>query len=219
MNKMKEIAPSILSAHRGYLLRDVNEVLEAGANMLHIDVMDNHFVPNLGYDKQTVAMLKEMTDATLDVHLMMYQPEQCIDSFIHQGADMLTIHVESTPHVYRAIQQIKEAGVKAGIAVNPGTSLMNIEPVLNQVDHVVLMSVNPGFGGQQFIPESVERIENLVQMRAHSHSEFKIEVDGGVNRSTIGLCAEAGADILVAGSAVFNKEGITHSYNQLQRLL
>lgn len=216
---MKEIAPSILSAHRGYLLRDVNEVLEAGARLLHIDVMDNHFVPNLGYDIQTVAMLKEMTDAVLDVHLMMYQPEQCIDSFIQNGADMLTIHVESTPHIYRVIQQIKEADIKAGIAINPGTALVNIEPVLDLVDHVVLMTVNPGFGGQQFIPESINRIEDLVQMRNRIHSNFKIEVDGGVNRSTIGLCAEAGADILVAGSAIFNKDGITHSYNQLQGLL
>lgn len=163
MSKMKEIAPSILSAHRGYLLRDVNEAVEAGAKVLHIDVMDHSFVPNLGYDKATVAMLKEMTDAFLDVHLMMYHPERCVDEFIQAGADMVSVHVGSTPHIYGVIQRIKEADVKAGVAINPGTPLPLLEPILSQVDCVLLMAVNPGFGGQSFIPESVQRIEDLVE--------------------------------------------------------
>lgn len=216
---MKEIAPSILSAHRGYLLRDVNEVVEAGAKVLHIDVMDHSFVPNLGYDKATVAMLKEMTDAFLDVHLMMYHPERCVDEFIQAGADMVSVHVESTPHIYGVIQRIKEADVKAGVAINPGTPLSLLEPILSQVDCVLLMAVNPGFGGQSFIPESVQRIEDLVELRKKHHSQFGIEVDGGINSSTIGLCAEAGADLLVAGSAIFQKEGIARSYRQLKSLI
>lgn len=219
MIKMKEIVPSILSAHRGYLLRDVEEVVNAGANVLHIDVMDHTFVPNLGFDRQTIAMLKEMTDAFLDVHLMMYHPERCIDEFIEAGADLLTVHVESTPHIYGVIQRIKEADVKAGIAINPGTSLTMIEPVLNQVDCVLLMAVNPGAGGQAFIPESAKRIEDLVELRKHHNAHFGIEVDGGINPSTIGLCAESGADLLVAGSAVFNKDGAAASYRKLKSLL
>jgi ribulose-phosphate 3-epimerase len=199
---MVKIAPSILSADFGALAEDIAKV-EAEADLLHVDVMDGHFVPNLTIGPLVVEAVRRRTRVPLDVHLMIQNPERYIAAFAQAGAVYLTVHVEVCPHLHRTIQQIREAGAKPGVALNPSTSLHTVEHVLDQVDLVLLMSVNPGFGGQSFIPFVLQKIEELAQRLRQTEPRPELEVDGGIKIENCRAVADAGATILVAGSAIF----------------
>jgi ribulose-phosphate 3-epimerase len=199
---MVKIAPSILSADFGALAEDIAKV-EAEADLLHVDVMDGHFVPNLTIGPLVVEAVRRRTRVPLDVHLMIQNPERYIAAFAQAGAAYLTVHVEVCPHLHRTIQQIREAGVKPGVALNPSTSLHTVEHVLDQVDLILLMSVNPGFGGQSFIPFVLQKIEELAQRLRQTQPRPELEVDGGIKIENCRALADAGATILVAGSAIF----------------
>lgn len=203
---MKMIAPSILSADLWNLGEDVSEMIELGAEAIHIDVMDHHFVPNLGFSPQVVSALRRNVDVELDVHLMTENPEKMITSFSDAGADVITVHVESTPHLHRAIQMIKAEGVRAGVAINPGTPITLLQEVLPIVDRVLVMTVNPGFGGQAFITSMIDKIHTLTLLRENTGAHFDIEVDGGINDLTGKIAVKSGADILVAGSYLFGAD-------------
>ncbi len=199
------IAPSILSADFARLGEQVKEAEAGGADWIHVDVMDGHFVPNISIGPLIVRALRPVTSLPLDVHLMIEQPERYLADFARAGADVLTVHVETCPHLHRTVQQIRELGVKAGVTLNPATPLGSLAEILPEVDLVLIMSVNPGFGGQAYIPASTAKIARLRQMLDDSGSAAELEVDGGVNNETIGEVVAAGATMLVAGSAVFNQ--------------
>lgn len=204
-----KLAPSILSADFSRLGEQVREAIDAGVEYIHVDVMDNHFVPNLTIGPLIVEALKPLaleTKAVLDVHLMIERPESIIPAFAKAGADILTVHVETCPHLHRTIQLIREQGVRPGVTLNPATSLTTLETILPEVDLVLIMSVNPGFGGQSYIPGSTERIARLREMLDSSGSSAELEVDGGVKTTNAREIVEAGATVLVAGSAIFNAQ-------------
>lgn len=200
---MIKVAPSILSADFANLQRDVQMVEQAGADALHIDVMDGQFVPNLSFGMSTVAALRPVTSLTLDCHLMITAPERFVGQFAKAGADLIGVHIESTPHIYHALQLIKQAGVKAEVVVNPGTPLTQIADLLPIVDQVLVMTVNPGFGGQAFIDAMVTKIKVLDELKREHNYHFDIEVDGGINATTVKACYDAGATVAVAGSFVY----------------
>ena len=207
MSKKKKIAPSILSADFWKLGEDVMMVEKGGADVVHVDVMDGHFVPNITIGPLIVKALKGRTSLPLDVHLMIKNPGLYLEDFIKAGADYLTVHYEASTHVHREIQVIKQAGVKAGVALNPHTPVSVLEDIIDELDLVLIMSVNPGFGGQKYIPNSAKKlmqVKNLIAERGLEHIE--IEVDGGVKEENIAEIAAAGADILVAGSAIYGAE-------------
>lgn len=201
---MKKIAPSILSADLANLASEVKEVAEGGADWIHVDVMDGHFVPNITIGVPVVECLKEVSPLPLDVHLMIERPEEFIEPFARGGADVLTVHVEVSHHLHRVIAQIKERGIKAGVAINPATPLGSLEEILDEVDLVLVMSVNPGFGGQEFIPGSLQKIKRLKDwLKERGLEAVEIEVDGGIKIENAAEVAKAGADILVSGSGIF----------------
>ncbi len=197
------IAPSILAANFARLEEEIQKVQKAGADWIHVDVMDGHFVPNITIGPPVVSAIHKLKALPLDVHLMISNPEKYIDDFIQAGASYVTIHQESTPHLHRAVHMIKDAGVKAGVALNPATPVSSIEDIVGSVDLVLVMSVNPGFGGQSFIPSTIQKCKLLSQIRHELGLRFLIEVDGGVNAKNSEDLQNAGVDVLVAGSAIF----------------
>jgi ribulose-phosphate 3-epimerase len=203
---MVKIAPSILSADFSKLGEEISDVEKGGAELIHVDVMDGHFVPNITIGPLVVESIRPITKLPLDVHLMIENPDQYIESFAKAGADYITVHVEACRHLHRTIQLIKSFGVKAGVVLNPATPVQLIEPIIEELDIVLLMSVNPGFGGQKFIPSVLNKIKQVRDLAKQKGVKLEIEVDGGVNEQTARLCVEAGATILVAGSAVYNQE-------------
>jgi ribulose-phosphate 3-epimerase len=206
MSEKVKIAPSILSADFSRLGEHVREAEEAGADWLHVDVMDGHFVPNITIGPLIVSALKPITKLPLDVHLMIEKPERYFEAFVKAGADVLTVQVETCPHLHRTIQSIKELGIKAGVTLNPATPLVMIEDILPYVDLALIMSVNPGFGGQSYIPASTAKIHTLRQMLDAIGSQAELQVDGGVKADNAAQVVEAGATCLVSGSGVFNKK-------------
>lgn len=197
------IAPSILSADFGRLAEDVTRCVDGGADWLHVDVMDGRFVPNLTFGAKVIETLRRLTTLPLDVHLMVVEPENYFDAFAAAGASVLTIHQEAAPHLHRQLHRIRELGCKAGAAINPSTPVESLRDVARDLDLVLVMSVNPGFGGQKFIEGSVEKIARARALLDTAGSQAAVEVDGGVTRETITRCWRAGADTFVAGNAVF----------------
>ena len=215
---MKLIAPSILSADFTRLGDEIKAVEAAGADWIHIDVMDGHFVPNITIGPLVVKAARQVTDLPLDVHLMIEKPERYIQAFADAGSDLISVQVETCVHLNRTIQMIKETGAKAGVVLNPSTPLSTLDWELENVYHVMLMSVNPGFGGQNFIPSCLDKIRALRKIIDEKKLETHIEIDGGVNENTIGDISAAGADIFVAGSAIFKSPDYTKTIATLKNL-
>ena len=202
---MVEIAPSILSADFTRLAEEIAAVERGGATIVHVDVMDGHFVPNITVGLPVVRSLARATQLPLDTHLMISEPGRYAEQFVDAGAQMVSVHVEADPHIHRTLAAIRKKGAKAGVVVNPATSLSALDEVLQYADYVLLMSVNPGFGGQQFIPASVERVRRLRRMIEERGLQTRIEIDGGIDLTNIEKVAAAGAEIMVAGTAVFGQ--------------
>ena len=200
---MTELAPSILSADFAHLADQVRSVTEGGATLVHVDVMDGHFVPNITIGPPVVKSLRKVTDLPLDCHLMIENPDQYIPDFVQAGADWISVHQEACVHLNRTLHHIKDHGAQAGVVINPATPVETLAEVLDIVDYVLVMSVNPGFGGQKFIPGALHKIRRLAEMRQAQGLNYRIEVDGGIALDTVGEVVRAGAEILVAGNAVF----------------
>ncbi|MEB7656499.1 ribulose-phosphate 3-epimerase [Mammaliicoccus vitulinus] len=212
---MVKIAPSLLACDFAILKEEVTSVRESGADLLHFDVMDGQFVPNISVGLPILESLRKVTDMTIDTHLMIENPEQMINLFCEAGSDMVSVHYEATNHIHRAIQQIKSHNKLAGVVINPGTPVESLSQILQDVDFVLIMTVNPGFGGQGFIDSTLDKITWLDHFRKNNNLNFEIEVDGGINDQTGKLCVDQGADILVAGSYYFNHD----DYNEPVRKL
>ena len=212
---MFEIAPSILSADFTRLGEEIKAVKAGGANVLHVDVMDGQFVPNITIGLPVVKSIRKMTDMTIDTHLMIVDPGRYAAKFVEAGADMVSVHVEADPHLHRTLCSIRDAGGKAGIAINPATPLVDLEEALPFADFILLMSVNPGFGGQSFIETSIDKLRRLRTLIEGRGLETKIEIDGGVDLENISTIVESGAEIVVAGSAVFGKGEPENAVKQL----
>ncbi|MEY8701260.1 ribulose-phosphate 3-epimerase [Streptococcus ferus] len=208
-----KIAPSILAADYANFAGELRRIEDSGADYVHIDIMDGQFVPNISFGADVVASLRKHSKLVFDCHLMVVDPERYVDQFAQAGADIMTIHTEATDHIHGALQKIKAAGMKAGVVINPGTPVSALEPVLNLVDQVLIMTVNPGFGGQAFIPECLDKIADVARLRAEKGLSFDIEVDGGIDDTTIKLAKLAGANVFVAGSYLFKEDlsaGVQH---------
>lgn len=214
---MIKLAPSILSADFSRLGEQVLEAVEGGADRIHIDVMDGHFVPNITIGPPVVRALRKITPIILETHLMISDPEKYIPVFAEAGSDLITVHQESMPHLHRAIQKIKDQGKQAGVTINPATSIYLLDEILEYVDLVLLMTVNPGFGHQTFIPSMLSKIERLFKIKQERELHFDIEVDGGINVNTAAQVVQAGANVLVAGAAIFSApEGVVNAMKNLR---
>jgi ribulose-phosphate 3-epimerase len=213
-----EIAPSILASDFAHLADEVRKMEEGGAEVLHVDVMDGHFVPNISIGIPVVQCLRKATHLPLDVHLMIEQPEVYIPEFIRAGANRVLVHQEATAHLDRALAMIREAGAEAGAVINPATPVLMLTDVLEKVDTVLVMSVNPGFGGQKFIPNALEKIRQLNALRSRYNASFRIEVDGGVDLNNIADLAQAGANTFVAGTSIFHTPNPVEAARQLRHL-
>lgn len=213
---MIKLAPSILAADFSCLGEQIKIVEEAGADYLHLDIMDGHFVPNITFGPGLVKNIRPYSNLFFDVHLMINNPDEFAEAFVVAGADLLCVHQETCPHLHRTIQNIKELGVKAAVSLNPATPLCGIEEILPELDMVLLMSVNPGFGGQSFIPSVLNKIKRLRQMIREQELDIDIQVDGGICLDNIGEAVQAGANVLVAGSAVFDQEDIKKAVADLK---
>ncbi|MGT2866822.1 ribulose-phosphate 3-epimerase [Streptococcus fryi] len=213
-----KIAPSILAADYAQFGAELQRIDETASEYVHIDIMDGQFVPNISFGADVVASMRKHSKLVFDVHLMVVNPERYVDAYAQAGADIMTIHAESTLHIHGALQKIKQAGMKAGVAINPGTPVEALVPVLTLVDQVLIMTVNPGFGGQAFIPGTMPKIERLVNLRQELGLSFDIEVDGGIDNLTIKQAKDAGANVFVAGSYVF-KGDLVERVNSLVEAL
>jgi len=211
------IAPSILSANFARLGEDIAKIEAGGADLVHVDVMDGHFVPNITIGPPVVAALKRVTRLPLDVHLMISEPDRYLEAFVAAGASMITVHAEVLPHLHRTLTHIRHLGAKAGVALNPSTPVAMIRDVTAQLDHVLVMSVNPGFGGQSFIPRTFERLDEMRQVLQDAGSTAAIEVDGGVDAGNAAALVARGVTILVAGSAIFSQPDPAEATRQLRR--
>ncbi|GAD45775.1 ribulose-phosphate 3-epimerase [Streptococcus viridans] len=216
--KSYKIAPSILSADYANFESELKKLEATGAEYVHIDIMDGHFVPNISFGAGVVASMRPHSRLVFDCHLMVSNPEHHIEDFARAGADIISIHAEATPHIHGALQKIRAAGVKASVVINPGTPVEVVKNVLNLVDQVLVMTVNPGFGGQAFLPETMDKVRELVILREVNQLDFDIEVDGGIDDETIGIAKEAGANVFVAGSYVF-KGDVAHQVQTLKEAL
>jgi ribulose-phosphate 3-epimerase len=214
---MIKIAPSILAADFSKLGEEVLEVEKAGADWIHIDVMDGHFVPNITMGPIVVEALRPLTKLPLDVHLMIEDPDRYIEDFAKAGADWITVHVEAAKHLHRTIELIRSFGVKPGVVLNPHTPIESIQHILEDVDMVLFMTVNPGFGGQKFIHSVIPKVEQLAKIIKDKGLSIEIQIDGGINEETIVLCAKAGATVFVAGSAIFNQEDRAKALQSIKR--
>lgn len=213
-----EIAPSILASDFTRLGEEVQKVEEGGADVIHVDVMDGHFVPNISLGVPVVRSLRKATRLPLDVHLMIEQPEEYIEDFVRAGADRVLVHQEATPHLDRALEMIRESGAQAGAVLNPSTPVVLLSDVLDKLDTVLVMSVNPGFGGQKFIPNALEKIRQLAQWRSSYNAQFRIEVDGGVDLQNAAELVQAGANTLVAGTSIFHTPDPAAAARQMRKL-
>jgi ribulose-phosphate 3-epimerase len=216
---MKLIAPSILAADFTRLGEEVRTVAAAGADWIHADVMDGHFVPNISFGPMVVGAVRRITQLPIDVHLMIENPDLYIPQFVDAGADYISVQVETCPHLNRTVQLIKDAGVRAGVVLNPSTPLATIDWILEDIDYVLIMSVNPGFGGQRFIANSLHKIADLRQVIADAGLNVRIQIDGGINLETIADAAAAGADVFVAGSAIFGQPDYKAIISQFKALI
>jgi len=216
---MTRIAPSILSADFMRLGEEIQAAEEAGADMLHLDIMDGHFVPNITIGYSMVEAIRKITNLPLDVHLMIEDPDRYLSNFVTAGADFLTVHCEASVHLHRTVQWVREAGVKPGVSINPATPVALLENIVGDLDLVLLMSVNPGFGGQKFIPMTLEKIRQVKEMTRQAGVSPFIEVDGGVNPDNVKEIADAGADILVMGSAFFASGDYKKTMEKLHGIL
>lgn len=211
-----KIAPSILAADYANFASELKRIEETSAEYVHIDIMDGQFVPNITFGADVVASMRKHSKLVFDCHLMVVNPERFVDAFAQAGADIMTIHAESTLHIHGALQKIKKVGMKAGVVINPGTPVSAIEPVLSLVDQVLIMTVNPGFGGQAFIPEMLEKVQKVAKIRDEKGYDFDIEVDGGVDNKTIKACYQAGANVFIAGSYLFKASDLTAQVETLR---
>jgi len=216
--KTKKIAPSLLSADFSNIEKEIKMLEKGGADLLHLDVMDGHFVPNITFGPFVVNAIKKAATIPLDVHLMIENPGNYIDAFIDAGADYLTVHVEATPHLHRVLQQIKTRGIKAGVSLNPHTPLTAIEEVLGDLDMILIMSVNPGFGGQHFISNTIDKLKRLQKMlERHNAKHIEVNVDGGIKLDNIKEISDAGCDIFVSGSGIFKAEDPKKMIQQMKK--